>query len=133
MEGTLTGGKKWASGTTVSGGTTENFTLTSTATTTARRIEVSGLNFKPSVVYIWYSSPWGLLLNSVSVSDSNFKSIILNDTTQTNSMASYWLRYELEVNKNSSSYIVPKMTNNGFLLYTRILNVSCDFYWVAYE
>ena len=120
MEGTLTSGKKWASGT-YSTLTTSTKTFEysgSTGTFKACYLEITGLSFKPSVIVAYYSSGYS---GPMSVLRGNYVyTAYISASTSSNTTKSF--------KANSNVYI------NNTTVHLPCVDVSAaNYVWYAYE
>ena len=129
MEGTLTSGKKWASGTTRSSSVRKSFKYAgTTGTTSLSYIEIS-LGFTPSTIrtYYWGGGPGSdeyVSIYSTGGATYGGKTVKLAGYGQsTVSITKYTTN--LAVDSNVS------LGNNKFRI--PVGNMDVDTYWVAYE
>lgn len=126
MEGTLSGGKKWAKGTGVSSGTATPFTPSNEKTGQGAFYIDIKLDFTPSSIIA--SGPWGTTYEALSVlnnlgsafSKRNVKATQYGGSTSTTTGV-YNFKVDEKIDLGNNLYRLP--------IYTKNLNID----WVAYE
>ena len=121
MEGTLTRGKKWASGTAVRSQYNDTFMQfynSGVRTTKSYYIEVEGLDFKPSTVIITNTNGFvvtAVCVNPINATNSNYYAIAHNNYIQ------------------SALTHPASLHEGGFKLPIGFNEDSKSYTWVAYE
>ena len=127
MEGTLSGGKKWASGTVTSSSSTTTFSYsstTSTSTVSTRYVDIA-LNFTPSVIiasYYYGNYEYLTVLNSLGAvhTAKNVKASVYNSANYNSN--SYNIKNDSKVSLGNNIYRLP-------IIYSSSVTVT----WYAYE
>ena len=121
-------GIQYASGMLYTSGSTENFSTSSSVYYPGCRLEVNDLNFKPSVVFIFNDNDYNSKLNFFASTFNN--DLVFNDITRPSNMSVSWYRGELNIEQTNC--ITPKITDNGFLLFTRISTANAPLTYHAF-
>ena len=126
MEGTLNGGKKWASGTVTTSNTKAFEYVANTNTGTVAYLEITGLSFVPSVVVAYvgdaYSKPF-IVLRPYSISNGTYYvySAIPPATSSTSATAKSF-------KANSNVFV-----NNTTIHLPSVNTTHYTYTWYAYE
>ena len=126
MEGTLTGGKKWASGRGTHSNSTTSFKYVSGSSLSSYYIEIGNLGFKPSIAIYWgeNSNGRGVVFGMYNVNGNAYTS---------DPAVLYAFRY-LDSNNTTYTYNIQGKFEND-VLYLPIQTYEKDnvFNWIVYE
>ena len=120
MEGTLTGGKKWASGTSSVASSSKTFEyLSNTTKLGAWYIELTGLAFKPSFVIAYVNGVYGKPVSIIVPFNSGYSVYTFTASDRSASTTTTSFKGDSNVFVNDSTIHLPLVstTNSSFVWY----------------